>query len=582
VERAHHVAHAARAGDAGAAALLADAGRAVAPRAPDTAAAWWATALRILPADARDQRRDLLLDLGGVLADAGRPHDAHAALEEALALLAPEARAERLRATVRLAELGHLVGSYEPERRRLQAALASLGAGEREAEAALRLELSYSAFAQMDLAAGGTLAHEALRAADAAGSPVLRVAAHAQVSGVAALAGDEAQATAHLAEADLLFAALDDLELARHPRAATMLALAAGFAERLEWSLACARRGIAAGRAAGGGAVVLSLQVVETGVLGQLGRLTEADEAGQAAEDAARLAGNAQLLQWALGNRSWHALRRGDLASAVHLARLSAGQPVEASAISRTSACVLAAALLEAGDAAAARSALLDVAGEELTGLDLTWAGRARVVLVRAAVALGRPDEAAAWAAQAATAAEGSPLRLVALHARLAAAEALLAAGDGAAAAAALGPAVAATAPAFPFEAEEARLVLGRALAAAGDRPAALVELTAAVEAFAAAGAERLRAAGVRELRRLGRRLTGGGARAAGECGIEALSRRELEVAALVRDGRRNREIAEELFLSEKTVEGHLARIFAKLGVGSRAQVAAALARAGD
>jgi DNA-binding NarL/FixJ family response regulator len=141
---------------------------------------------------------------------------------------------------------------------------------------------------------------------------------------------------------------------------------------------------------------------------------------------------------------------------------------------------------------------------------------------------------------------------------------------------------VAATAPAFPFEAEEARLVLGRALAAAGDRPAALVELTSAVEAFAAAGAERLRAAGVRELRRLGRRLTGGGARAAGERGIEALSRRELEVAALVRDGRRNREIAEELFLSEKTVEGHLARIFAKLGVGSRAQVAAALARAGD
>lgn len=582
VERAHHVAHAARAGDAGAAALLAEAGRAVAPRAPDTAADWWATALRILPAGAREQRLDLLLDLGGVLADAGRPHDAHAALEEALALLGPEARAERLRATVRLAELGHLVGSYEPERRRLEAALASLGAGEREAEAALRLELAYSAFAQMDLAAGGVLAQEALRAADAAGSPVLRVAAHAQVSGVAALAGDEAQATAHLAEADVLFAALDDLELARHPRAATMLALAAGFAERLEWSLACARRGIAAGRAAGGGAVVLSLQVVETGVLGQLGRLTEADAAGQAAEDAARLAGNAQLLQWALGNRSWHALRRGDLESALHLARLSAAQPVEASAISRTSACVLAAALLEAGDATAARSALLDVAGEDLTGLDLSWAGRARVVLVRAAVALGRPDEAAAWAAQAAVAAEGSPLRLVALHARLASAEALLAAGDGAAAAAELGPAVAAAAPAFPFEAEEARLVLGRALAAAGDRPAALVELTAAVEAFAAAGAERLRAAGVRELRRLGRRLTGGGARAAGERGIEALSRRELEVAALVRDGRRNREIAAELFLSEKTVEGHLARIFAKLGVGSRAQVAVALARAGD
>ena len=52
------------------------------------------------------------------------------------------------------------------------------------------------------------------------------------------------------------------------------------------------------------------------------------------------------------------------------------------------------------------------------------------------------------------------------------------------------------------------------------------------------------------------------------------LTRRELEVADLVRDGLTNREIASRLFLSERTVEGHVAQICRKLGLRSRLQVA--------
>ncbi len=49
---------------------------------------------------------------------------------------------------------------------------------------------------------------------------------------------------------------------------------------------------------------------------------------------------------------------------------------------------------------------------------------------------------------------------------------------------------------------------------------------------------------------------------------------RELEVARLVANGETNRRIAEQLFLSERTVEVHIASLFAKLGVSSRTQLA--------
>jgi DNA-binding CsgD family transcriptional regulator len=61
--------------------------------------------------------------------------------------------------------------------------------------------------------------------------------------------------------------------------------------------------------------------------------------------------------------------------------------------------------------------------------------------------------------------------------------------------------------------------------------------------------------------------------------GVAGLTGRELEVARLVTAGKTNREIAAELFLSEKTVETHLYHAFAKLGVSSRAALAGVLAR---
>jgi DNA-binding NarL/FixJ family response regulator len=53
------------------------------------------------------------------------------------------------------------------------------------------------------------------------------------------------------------------------------------------------------------------------------------------------------------------------------------------------------------------------------------------------------------------------------------------------------------------------------------------------------------------------------------------LTARELEVLRLVAAGRTNAEIAEALFVSRRTVTSHVERIFAKLGVHSRAEAGA-------
>ncbi len=53
-----------------------------------------------------------------------------------------------------------------------------------------------------------------------------------------------------------------------------------------------------------------------------------------------------------------------------------------------------------------------------------------------------------------------------------------------------------------------------------------------------------------------------------------SLTQREHDILALLSEGRSNRDIAQALFLSEKTVKAHLAAIFRKLGVTNRTQAA--------
>ena len=113
---------------------------------------------------------------------------------------------------------------------------------------------------------------------------------------------------------------------------------------------------------------------------------------------------------------------------------------------------------------------------------------------------------------------------------------------------------------------------LGAALRRDGQRAAARDPLARALELAAGCGAGPLAARARDELRAAGARP-----RRPWRTGVDALTPSELRVARLAADGRSNREIAGELYVTLKAIEGHLARAYAKLGIEGRGQLADAL-----
>jgi DNA-binding NarL/FixJ family response regulator len=71
---------------------------------------------------------------------------------------------------------------------------------------------------------------------------------------------------------------------------------------------------------------------------------------------------------------------------------------------------------------------------------------------------------------------------------------------------------------------------------------------------------------------------TGARPRTTALAGVESLTARELRVATLAADGQTNREIAQALFVTPKTVEVHLSSAYRKLDIRSRRELAGALA----
>jgi len=564
--RARHLAHAAAPGDAESAATLRAAAALVRPQAPAIAADWLVAARRADPRLGADGQ----LALAETMVEAGRLEAALAVVDEAAVADGAADREHRVGLAVAGATVERLLGRHEAGSRRLERVL-----DEAPGSGLLMAHLAISAY---ELGAAEETAAWAQRARASDADRLVHAAAAAMLAPAHAFAG---RADAARAEGDAAVEAVDrasDAELAGAGELLTAVAWGLLAVERFVDVLSVARRSALVIRATGNGPAAIALDVAAISALGLLGRIEEAVAAADEAEQAARVTGNDQAVQWALWMHAWALLERGDLDAALAAAEGSVdlAQRLDDSALTTIARAVLGAVLVARGEPARGRP-LLDA-----YDLEPGWRCRWTPPLVEADLALGDASAAAAHADQATALAESTPLAGPRAAAGRAQALVALARGETARAVELAGAAVAdAERVDGALDVARARLIAGRALAAS-DRDGALRELAAAEQAAATAGAARVRDEALQEQRRLGRRVGRGGERGRAGGGVGALSPREREVAGLVADGRTNREIAARLFLSEKTIETVLSRVFRKLGVRSRAEVAARVAAAGQ
>jgi DNA-binding NarL/FixJ family response regulator len=521
--KARHLEHCAKRGDQQAIATLVEA---AAGAPPATAARWYAAALRLEPAG----RLGILVPLAHSLAATGHDAKALTVLTEALTL---DPANPELAAAAATCE--HLLGRHATARARL--------------DDLPPLEQAIDALFDADFQ---TLAARAADAANAETDPVREADAWALV------------ALAQVSHGDSDIARIARAEATKSPRAGFYLGLSDLFAERDEDGIRHLRR--VEGR------YRLPARILIAQALERRGRLDESLATAEEAVAAARRTRSEPLIAWARAVEAESAVATGDreraLIAGAEAATIAAG--LDVSLISVSVHMLLAMVFLKAGQP----ERCLEQA--RLTGARLE-PGRAatlKSMVARAELALGRPKVAAQLLDEAQEALRSIPAAIPEANVLIARALAAPDAGE----AAELAQRAVERAAYAPLIAAEARLIQGRALARAGRREPAIEALTDARTELGVIGAHRLRDEAAQELRRLGRTVAGRQRRAAGGAGLDALSGREREVAELVARGHSNKDIAAELFLSEKTVEGHLTNVFSKLGVASRAAVAAAVA----
>ncbi|WP_052848980.1 helix-turn-helix transcriptional regulator [Streptomyces avicenniae] len=292
------------------------------------------------------------------------------------------------------------------------------------------------------------------------------------------------------------------------------------------------------------------------------GRLASSRAVSEEGLELAREAGYGNTVAAHLANLAVVAALRGDEGTCVRQAREALAIAVPHRVGLRAGVATYALALLDLCQgrhvAAHERFTALAAAGPGVGHPTVAW----RTAPDRVEAAVGAGDEAGARAVLAA-------YERGAAHARTPESRALLARCRGLAESSddALGEAL--RLHTNPFEAARTALLLGERLRRTQRPGEARAHLRTAWETFERAGAAPWARRAQEELR-----AAGGSGQGPRPQVLDALTPQELRIAGLVADGLSSKEIAARLFLSPRTVEYHLYKIYPKLGIGSRTELA--------
>ncbi|MEO8969230.1 MAG: AAA family ATPase [Solirubrobacteraceae bacterium] len=573
--RAHHVECSAVRGDEAALSDLTAAGEAAAVVAPASAARWFRAAVRLLPEDVDDGRRlGLLGPLASALGSAGRLDESRATLVEILDALPLELVAARIRLIGFMALIDRLLGRQRDARVLLERELQSVSQSDEVEAGALELELAADRFFAGDWTAMHEHAERGFTIAAGEGREGLRASAASLLALAEYSIGEVSAARTRRAEALALLDAPGSDARGLRLDALDWLGWLELSVEEYDAARQHFSRGLEIGRRNGGGHLLATMTFGLVLTCTWSGRLAEATEHSDATLGLGQLSGSDRVLSWAHGLRTLLELRSGAVGRALDHGEQAQllGEGLDANPFSAVNGGWFGEALIEAGQPARGRQQILRaLGGTEFPEIESAYRPYFYDVLAGADAKLGRTEQATMWARAASATAAGLALpgrEGAALHA------AAIVEQDPVVGAELALRAEAKLALAHPIEAARARILAGHHLGSAGNHEMALRELQQATDELSSLGATHYAAQAIRERRHLGERLARGGRRTTTVAGIDSLSDREHEVARLVQDRLTNREIAERLVLSEKTIERHLSRIFDKLGARSRVEVA--------
>jgi ATP/maltotriose-dependent transcriptional regulator MalT len=595
--RARHVALTAAPDDTAAIEVLSAAAAEVQPRAPATAADWWRTALTLLPRPEErpdrpglaERRLGLLIPYAAASGSRGDLLAALGALEEAAGLMPSGQGQVALQASC--ATIEHGLGRFEAARERLHAALSGV-ADDNDAEASRAALLLELAVAQLFLRDFAGARQWAIQAAEVARGPQ-RQTVHALMLFIDCSAERYRVADGRVADVAAAFdASVEQKVRSQHRVAAYYL----GSSENLlgRYSDAARHLRIATAQSGAGQSRTLipSLKDLAKSIAAG-GDLDEAVDTADMAVDLARIGENDWMTAFSLAAFAEVTTAKGELPRALDateeaLHRTPAAAHHFQDGLRRQVALIQ----LESGQPQACLETLEATGGPDAEVVEPGTRWLIHELVARAYSRLGDIDAATAAAERASAAADDSGLAVASMSALRAQAEPELARGRPDAAARLLQDAVAVgEACGAVLDTARTRLLAGRALLEADRGSDARQMLTVAEAALRDAGAGLGRDEAARLLRRLGVARpgrTGGAAMSSGSSGSPSpvggsggaqLTAREREIAERVLAGASNREIAAALFLSEKTVEGHLRRLYTKLGIRRRGALAAALTR---